>query len=79
LNCCHAGSAADGIVQSLLNGGTERVIASPYKIADSCSGMPLAGDFYAFLDPYDIELSWRVFCLKNPYFGLFFRFFSSYR
>lgn len=79
LNCCHAGSAADGIVLSLLNGGTERVIASPYEIADFYSEMPQAGGFYSALDPEDIELSWRIFCLKNPYFGLFFRFFSSYR
>lgn len=81
LNCCHVGSVADGIVSSLLNEGVRQVIASPYEIPDTQTengiNQPLA-EFYRDLDTDDIALSWRLFCLKNPYFGRFFRLFGSY-
>lgn len=76
LNCCHVGSVSDGIVSSLLNEGVMSIIASPFEVPDTYP--ETVGDFYRSLNSGEIGLSWRLFCLKNPYFGLFFRFFSAY-
>lgn len=81
LNCCHVGSVADGIVTSLLNEGAGHVIASSYQIPDKTpeeGQNSTIADFYRDIDTGNIGQSWRQFCQKNPYFGRFFRFFSSY-
>jgi hypothetical protein len=77
LNCCHAGSVAEGVLSDLFGRGVRHVIASPYGITDGFKTEEIA-QFYRGFPTGDIGLSFRRTTLKYPDFGLFYRHFRSY-
>lgn len=78
LNCCHAGSSAGGVLSSLIEQGVNHVIASPYGIPDGFQRDVLA-DFYGEFRPGDIGGTFKRIARKYPDFGMFYRYFRSYR
>ncbi len=74
LNCCHAGHVPGGIVAKILRGGSQSLVASPYRLPDK----PERGitDFYRFYRPGEAFAAYAVAAAIDPAIRFRYRFFS---